>query len=47
MSFEKSQKKKLFDKKHRIKSEKMQRKNMILLHDIRLDNQHFEKLTFC
>ena len=38
--------KNVFDKNHRIRIEKFRKNDLIMLHDIRLINQHFEKLTF-
>ena len=38
--------KKLYDDKHRIRTTKIKKRDLILLHDIRFDNQHFEKLAF-
>ena len=35
-----------FDENHRIRTKNFRKTDMIMLHDIRLNNQHFEKLTF-
>ena len=38
--------KNFFDENHRIRTKNLRKINMIMLHDIRLNNQHFKKLTF-
>ena len=38
--------KNLFNENHRIRTKNFRKTDMIMLHNIRLDNQHFEKLTF-
>ena len=38
--------KNLFNENHRIRTKNFRKTDMIMLHDIRLNNQHFEKLTF-
>ena len=38
--------KNFFDENHRIRTKNFRKTDMIMLHDIRLNNQHFEKLTF-
>ena len=38
--------KNLFDENHRIRTKDFRKTDMIMLHDIRLNNQHFERLTF-
>ena len=35
-----------FDENHRIRTKNFRKIDMIMFHDIRLNNQHFEKLTF-
>ena len=38
--------KNFFDENHRIRTKNFRKTDMIMLHDIRLNNQHFERLTF-
>ena len=38
--------KNFFDENHRIRTKDFRKIDMIMFHDIRLNNQHFEKLTF-
>ena len=38
--------KNFFDKNYRIRMKNFRKTNIIMLHDIRLNNQYFEKLTF-
>ena len=42
----KTEAKNFFDENHRIRTKKFRKTDMIMLHDIRLNNQYFEKLTF-
>ena len=42
----KTEAKNFFDENHRIRTKDFRKTDMIMLHDIRLNNQHFEKLTF-
>ena len=42
----KTEVKNFFDENHRIRTKNFRKIDMIMLHDIRLNNQHFEKLTF-
>ena len=42
----KTETKNFFDENHRIRTKNFRKIDMIMLHDIRLNNQHFEKLTF-
>ena len=36
----------LFDENHRTRTEDLREADMVMLHDTRLDNQHFERLAF-
>ena len=38
--------KKFFDENYRIRTKNFRKTDIIMLHNIRLNNQHFEKLTF-
>ena len=42
----KTEVKNFFDENHRIRTKNFRKIDMIMLHDIRLNNQHFERLTF-
>ena len=42
----KTEAKNLFDENHRIRTKDFRKTDMIMFHDIRLNNQHFERLTF-
>ena len=42
----KTETKNFFDENHRTRTKNFRKIDMIMLHDIRLNNQHFEKLTF-
>ena len=42
----KTEAKNFFNENHRIRTKNFRKIDMIMLHDIRLNNQHFEKLTF-
>ena len=41
-----SENKKLFDEKHRIRRTEFKVNDLILIHDTKIDNQHSQKLTF-
>ena len=42
----KTKTKNFFDENYRIRTKNFRKTDMIMLHDIRLNNQHFERLTF-
>ena len=42
----KTETKKSFDENYRIRIENFRKNDIIMFHDTRLNNQHFQKLTF-